>query len=80
MTDTPRPPVAPLSDALLARGHDLTRRVRDVEADLSAWMDELPTGCPERADAEMHVESALLQMQQARNAIAVFTQIAAGLG
>lgn len=71
---------APVNDALLARGHDLTAKLRDVDAALRAWIDELPADRTERVDAVMHGEAALLQMQQARTSIGVFTQIAAGMG
>lgn len=72
--------VAPPSELLLARGHELTAKVREVMAELSAWVDELDPGRPERVDADMHASAALIQLTQALAAIGVFTQIAAEMG
>lgn len=70
----------PLSEASIARGHALTAQLRGIEADLAAWMDELPASSPETVDARMHGDHALAQLQQARVELGEFTQIAAGIG
>lgn len=72
--------VPPPSELLLARGHELTARLRTVEGDLSAWTDELSAAKPETVDAQMHADRAFVALDQARTAIGVFTQIVAGMG
>lgn len=72
--------VPPPNEALLARGHELTSRLRDIMADLSAWADELPASRNESVDARMHADAALISLDHARTAISVFTQIAAEIG
>jgi len=69
-----------VSPTLLARGHDLTARLRAVEADLEAWMGELPASNTETVVAKMHGSHVLTMLQQARVEIGEFTQIAAGVG
>lgn len=68
------------SEALLARGRALTEKLHAVEAEIRGWSDELPASKNETLDAQMHADQALIALDHARNAIAVFAQIVAGMG
>lgn len=72
--------VPPINELILARGHELTEKLRDIEAEICKWSDELPQNRNETLDAQTHADAALVAMQQARVAIGVFVQIAAEIG
>ncbi len=62
----------------LARGRALTDKLRDVEAELSTWRDEVTADSGHRLlDAEAHSDAAFTALQQARTAIATFALIVA---
>ena len=68
------------SEIILDRGHELTEKLRDLEAEICQWSDELPRDKNETLDAQAHADAALVAMQQARLAIGAFVQIAAEIG
>lgn len=66
-----------MNELIIERGQELGRKLRDLEAEISAWVDELPAGRPETTDAQVHADAAIRQLQQARVDLGVFVQIAA---
>lgn len=81
MTDVHHPAVPDPDPHLLARGHDLTARVRAVIADLSAWCDEVTAArVHQLLDAEAQSSAAFLHLEEALVAISSFTLIAATAG
>lgn len=65
------------SETQLQRGHALTAKIREIEAEVSAWMGEVTAASPMLLDAQLHSSNALTALQRAQVELGVLTQVIA---
>jgi hypothetical protein len=68
------------SEAQPTCGHELTALIREVEASVSAWADEVTAASPLQVEVQRYADSTLASLQLARVELGVLGQVMAQAG